>query len=98
TPSLAQVDASGSVSSTGFGQATITAKAANYPRSATALVTAGHLRIEPAIMVLSTTGMRTGQLSIDAANADGTPVNLPAASVTWTGSNSVASVNSSGLV
>ena len=97
-PSLVQVDATGTVSSTGFGSATITAKMPKYPRSATAQVVAGHFRIEPAILLLSTAGKGTGQLTIDAYNADGTPFDLSSASVAWNGTNGVAAVDSHGLV
>ena len=97
-PSLVQVDAQGIVSSNGFGQAVITAKHAKYPRSATAQAIAGHLRIEPAILVLSMAGPTTGQLSIDAAQADGTPLKLTSATVVWSGSNGIATVDSTGRV
>jgi uncharacterized protein (TIGR03437 family) len=96
--SLVQVNATGKVTATGFGEATVQAKPGAYPHSATVTVIAGHLRVEPAILVLTMTGANSGQLTVDAANANGTPLDLTKEGVQWTGGNASASVNATGLV
>lgn len=97
-PALVQVDATGTVRSIGFGEATISARPLAYPRTAAAKVIAGHLRIEPPLLVLSMTGARTAHLEIDAAAADGTAITPSAANIIWSGGNVVASVDATGLV
>ncbi len=97
-PSLVQVDGSGVVTSTGFGEAEIEVAVQGIPRQATAKVVAGHFRIEPPILLLSPTDEPTGTLMLDVANADGTAVNLSEYSIAFSGGNSVASVNDDGIV
>jgi PKD repeat protein len=97
-PSLVQVDASGVVTSTGFGEAEIEVAVQGIPRQATAQVVAGHWRIEPPILLLSPTDEPTVTLTLDVANADGTAVNLSGHSITFSGGNSVASVSNEGIV
>ena len=70
------MDASGTVSGTGFGEAQIEAAVAGFPWHATARVIAGRFRVKPAIQLLSPTGPATGALTLYVANADGTPVDL----------------------
>jgi PKD repeat protein len=96
--SLVQVDATGKVTATGFGEATLEAKPRAYPRSAKMTVVAGHVRVEPPILVLSMAGTNSGQLTVDAANADGTPLDLTKERVEWAGGNGSASVSATGLV
>jgi PKD repeat protein len=95
---LVQVDKSGTVTASGFGTATITAQPLKYPRAATAQVFAGALRVEPAILVLSVVGKQSGQVVLNAYNADGTPLNLSSRVVAWSGGNAVAAVDAHGTV
>ncbi|MDY7077433.1 MAG: PKD domain-containing protein [Chloroflexota bacterium] len=97
-PSLVQVNTSGVVTSTGFGEAEIEAAVEGIPRRATARVVAGHLRVEPPILLLSPTDEPTGTLRLNVANADGTPMNLSGHSIAFSGGNSVAGVDNAGQV
>ena len=97
-PSLVQVDDSGTVTSTGSGEAEITATVSDIPGSATAKVIAGHFRIEPPILLLSVTDEPTARLTLNAANADGTPLNLVGRNISFSGGNSVAGVDTDGVV
>lgn len=97
-PSVVQVDSSGVVSGTGFGEAEITATVGGYPLTAKAKVFAGEFRIEPPILLLATNGQQTGQLNLIVKNADGSQLDLAGRSVTFHGSNDVAQIDSTGLV
>jgi PKD repeat protein len=97
-PPLAQVAASGAVSSTGFGEAQIEAAVAGFSQHATARVIAGRFHVNPAIQLLSPSGPASGTLTLYAANADGTLVNLQGYAVTFQGGNYVANVNAQGTV
>jgi PKD repeat protein len=97
-PSLVQVDGSGVVTSTGFGEAEIEATVQGIPRQATAEVIAGHFRVEPPILLLSPADDPIGTLTLNIANADGTPVDLACQSVVFSGGNSVAGVDNTGQV
>jgi len=97
-PAAVQVDASGVVKGSGFGEAWITVTVAGFPLTAKESVFAGEFRIEPPILLLATNGQPTGQINLKVANADGSPLNLAGRTVTFHGSNAVAQVNGSGLV
>lgn len=97
-PSLAQVDASGVVTSTGFGEAQIEVAVQGFPRLGTSRLLAGHFRVEPPILLLSPADQPTGALTLDVANADGTPVSLAGHSIAFNGGNSVAGVDNTGQV
>jgi PKD repeat protein len=97
-PSLVHVNSSGIVTSTGFGEAEIEAVVQGIPRPATTEVIAGHFRVEPPILLLSPTDEPTGTLTLNVANASGTPVNLAGHSVIFGGGNSVAGVDGDGVV
>ena len=97
-PSLVQVDASGVVTSTGFGEAEIRVWVEGIARQGTTKVIAGHFRVEPPILLLSVADEPTGALILNVANADGTPVNLAGRNISFFGGNSVASVNGTGMV
>jgi len=97
-PSLVQVDASGVVTSTGFGQAEVLATVQGVSRQARTRVIVGHSQVEPPILLLSTTDEPTGTLNLNVGNADGTPVDLTGRSTGFSGGNSVASVDSTGRV
>lgn len=97
-PALVQVDAAGKVTSKGFGVANVEVSVAGLPRKASTRVIAGTFRVEPPILLLDTTSQTTGQLTLVAANADGSPLSLGGHTLNFTGGNAVASVNSTGLV
>jgi len=75
-PALVQVSSDGLVTSTGYGQALITATLVEANLQAPVDVFAGHLRTAPALQYLSLNGQSTGQVTADMGNADGTPVDL----------------------
>lgn len=97
-PDIVQVDASGVVKGSGFGDAQVTVTVEGFPLAANAAVFTGEFRIEPPILLLATNGQPTGQLNLKVANADESPLNLAGRTVTFYGSNAVAQVNGSGLV
>jgi len=97
-PSLVGVNGSGVVTSTGFAEADITATVSGIPGTAKAKVVAGHFRIEPPILLLSVNDQPTGQLTLDMANADGTPVDLTGRTISFYGGNTVAGVDNTGFV
>jgi len=97
-PALIDVDAAGVVKGTGFGEAEITVTLQGLPKKAKSLVYAGRFQILPPIMLLSLSGQSTGQLSVEATNADGTPLDLSGRTVTFLGGNAVASVDGQGRV
>ena len=97
-PSLVQVDASGVVTSTGFGEAQIVATVQGLPRTATSNVVAGRFQVLPPILLLAVGAQPTGQLTLNVANADGTAMNLAGHTITFQGGNAVASVDNTGNV
>ncbi len=96
-PSIIQVNAGGVVSSTGFGEAQIQVTVAGFTTFNVQAV-AGEFRVEPPILLLTPVGQSTGQLTIVAKNANGTPFNLAGHSVSYSGGNAVATVSQGGLV
>lgn len=74
-PSLVQVDATGLVTSTGYGQARVTATLGGTGQQAFLDVSAGHLRTRPIFQYLSVEGDSTGNVWVDMGNADGTQIN-----------------------
>jgi len=98
-PWLVGVNDSGVVTSTGFGEADITATVSGIPGTAKAKVVAGHFRIEPPILLLSVNDQPTGQLTLNMANANGTSVNLTGRAISFYGGDDiVASVDNTGFV
>jgi len=94
-PGLASIDVAGNVSSTGFGEALVTATIDGY-REASGKVYAGSFRVSPPILLLSLEpGLDTGTLSAEILNADGTPVNLTGKTLMFEPGNHVALVNPS---
>ncbi|HEX6031987.1 MAG TPA: hypothetical protein VFY90_11200 [Tepidiformaceae bacterium] len=96
-PSLVQVTQAGVVTSTGFGEAEITATL-DGGTSATARVVAGRFRVLPPLLQLSIGQQSTGQLSVDARDAKGQPINLASYGLGFVGDTPVASVDSAGVV
>ncbi len=97
-PALVQVDAAGQITGAGFGHADVTAQIDGTPRSATASVVLGRFQVEPAIQLLSVIDHPTGALALVAENADDSSLDLAGRTVTWSGGNAVASVDSAGIV
>lgn len=98
-PSVVQVNSSGVITASDFGEAEITATIEGFPLTAKASVFAGEFRIEPPILFLSLNGQPTGQLNLKVTNADGSPLNLAGRNIKFSGINEdVAQVNDSGLV
>jgi PKD repeat protein len=98
-PSIVQVDSSGVVSGSGFGEAEINVTVEGFPLTAHTSVFAGEFRIEPPILLLATNGEPTGKLNLIVTNADGSPVDLAGRNVTFNGLNDqVSQVNNNGLV
>jgi hypothetical protein len=97
-PGLVGVDAAGLVSSTGLGQSRIRVSIASLRRAVTVPVYAGEVWTEPPILLLSTRDQPAGRLTVQAWNADGSTVDLGRHAVTFSGANSVATVDASGTV
>jgi uncharacterized protein (TIGR03437 family) len=75
-PSVVSVDDSGRVSATGFGQARVTAGVEGFPQKPVADVYAGRVRTLPPVLYLSPATRAKGKYTLDATNADGTPLDL----------------------
>jgi uncharacterized protein (TIGR03437 family) len=76
SPSVVRVDNSGRVSATGFGQSRVTAGVEGFPQKPVADVYAGRVRTLPPVLYLSPATRATGKFTLDATNADGTPLDL----------------------
>lgn len=101
-PALVQVSSSGVVTSKGFGETDVEVFVEGG-RSAKAKVIAGHFRVTPPLLMLSMDKARTGRVSIDIANADGSPVDLTGLRVSFAfdgkgKTSNIASIDDAGLV
>lgn len=95
---LVQVNNTGEVSAAGLGRATVEVRIAGQVRFATVPVYAGEMRLVPALLALSPSGPATGQVHVEAFNADGSAAELGGRTVTFRGGNAVASVDENGIV
>ena len=97
-PELVQVDKFGVITSIGFGETEIEVTAYTIGKKAKVKVIAGHFRIEPPALLLSVKDEPTGHLTVNAANADGTPIDLTKYNIEFSGGNHVANVDNNGIV
>ncbi|CAK0780143.1 hypothetical protein CCP4SC76_7230009 [Gammaproteobacteria bacterium] len=97
-PSLVQVDAYGTITGTGFGDAEIISTVNGLPHQAKTKVILGDIRLEPPILLLSLSDNQIGKLTLVATNADGSDFSTTNSIISYKGGNNIASVDNSGTV